>query len=935
MSRTDRLVELLRARELDSLLVSDLLNVRYLTGFTGTNGACVVTPEERLFFTDFRYVEQAREQVPEYERIEAGRDMLADVAGRLSGRAGFDDEHLSVAAHRKLSEKLPDGVELVPAGGLVEELRAVKDASEVASMRAAAELATAAYESLHERGLAGRTERDVALQLVRFMEDSGAEGPSFPPIVAAGEHGARPHAVPRDVEIPRDTLVVIDMGAMVDGYCSDCTRTLATGSLDDGALEIYELVRRAQAESLVAARAGAANRDVDAVAREIIDAAGHEEHFGHGLGHGVGLEVHEAPAARQDGRGRAGGGQRRDHRARCLRARPGGRADRGPRDRDRRRARDPHGVPEGTGHSRLMLLAALAALLGAAVQSATGFGFALVLSPALFAVMEPTEAVTALLLLGAVLNVLVLLEGHDVRWPLLPPLILPAVPGLALGAALLGALSREPLQIGVGLAVIAAALWQLRDRGVARRLPAAVAGFTSGVLTTSISISGPPLVLWLEAQSLRPAEFRATLAALFLALNVRRRSGPAGHRRERCGRSRRARAAARTRAGRLRAGGLRLPPPRPAPLRHGGDRTGDLHRCGERRWRNPLIALTLVRHMSNYARTGRVRHSALVVAAILGPLALGATDAAASKTVTAGASVARPCHRDIASSATGRALLHRRAPARAIVSVRLRSGGDWDVAVFGRRGRLVAGSASFGGNELAEGFVRKGERLTVQACRFRGSASSARLGIDFTRLAKRRPGTVQVVDVITRRREDRDRLQTLGLDLTEHGDANSVEVVLHGSADAQKLRARGLPLLGPDRGPGRADAPQPPARRAARSRLGRVGASERARRLPPAARLRPRHEAARDAVPVAGAADHAEPQQPAGPRRERDRDLDRRAEHGRREAGLPASWGCTTRASGRPRSTRSSSPTTCSATTGATRARRSSCRPPAPSSCRW
>jgi uncharacterized protein len=167
-----------------------------------------------------------------------------------------------------------------------------------------------------------------------------------------------------------------------------------------------------------------------------------------------------------------------------------------------------------------MVLAALAALVGAAVQSATGFGFALVLSPALFAVMEPTEAVTALLLLGAVLNVLVLLEGHDVRRSLLPPLILPALPGLALGAALLAALSREPLQIGVGLAVIAAALWQLRDRGVARRLPAVAAGLASGVLTTSISISGPPLVLWLEAQGLRPAEFRATLAALFLALNV-------------------------------------------------------------------------------------------------------------------------------------------------------------------------------------------------------------------------------------------------------------------------------------------------------------------------------------------------------------------------------------------------------------------------------
>jgi Xaa-Pro aminopeptidase len=282
-------------RELDSLLVTNLLNVRYLTGFTGTNGACIVTPDERLFFTDFRYVEQAREQVPDFERIEAGRDMLSDLAKRLKGRAGFDDDDLSVAAHRKLTEAVPEGVELVPAGGLVERLRAVKDESEVAAMAAAAEISTAAYHSLRERGLAGRTEREVAVGLVRFMEDSGAEGPSFSPIVASGARGALPHAVPRDVEIPRDTLVVIDMGAIVDGYCSDCTRTIATGSLGDDVLEVYELVRRAQEEALGPTVAGAECRAVDAVAREIIDGAGHGEHFGHGLGHGVGLEVHEAP----------------------------------------------------------------------------------------------------------------------------------------------------------------------------------------------------------------------------------------------------------------------------------------------------------------------------------------------------------------------------------------------------------------------------------------------------------------------------------------------------------------------------------------------------------------------------------------------------------------------------------------------------------------
>jgi Xaa-Pro aminopeptidase len=295
VSRADRIVALLEERSLDWLLVTDLVNVRYLTGFTGTNGACLVSPEERLFFTDFRYVERARSEVREFERVEGARDLLGDVAARLRGRAGFDDAHLSVRAHRRLGEKAGDGVELVPAGGLVERLREVKDEGELRAMRAATQIADAAYEEVRERGLAGRTEREVALSMVRRMEDLGAEGPSFPPIVAAGAQGALPHAEPRDVEIPAGTLVVVDAGARVGGYCSDCTRTFATGPLDDGAVEVYELVRRAQQEALGAARAGAERREVDGVARRIIDAAGHGERFGHGLGHGVGLEVHEDP----------------------------------------------------------------------------------------------------------------------------------------------------------------------------------------------------------------------------------------------------------------------------------------------------------------------------------------------------------------------------------------------------------------------------------------------------------------------------------------------------------------------------------------------------------------------------------------------------------------------------------------------------------------
>jgi Xaa-Pro aminopeptidase len=293
--RSDRLVEVVEERELDCLLVTNMVNVRYLTGFTGSNGACVLGPDERLFLTDFRYTEQAQAQVRGYERVEAGRDMLGDLAKRLRGRSGFDDAHLTVEVHRKLAEKAEEGVELVPAGGLVERLREVKDDQELAAMSAAAAIADQAYEELVERGLAGRSELEVARMLVRSMEDRGAEAASFPPIVASGAHGALPHAEPRDVEIPRGTLVVVDLGAQVDGYCSDCTRTLATGPLDDEAREAYELVLSAQQAALAAVHPGISCKGLDAVARAVIEAAGQGERFGHGLGHGVGLEVHEAP----------------------------------------------------------------------------------------------------------------------------------------------------------------------------------------------------------------------------------------------------------------------------------------------------------------------------------------------------------------------------------------------------------------------------------------------------------------------------------------------------------------------------------------------------------------------------------------------------------------------------------------------------------------
>ena len=297
-ARLDALAAAVAGRELDVLLVSNIVNVRWLTGFTGSNALAVVGPAPR-FLTDFRYLTQAAEQLDAIWAREISTELLRPAVEGLPAkrplRVGFDDGDLTVKQHAELAELAGDEVELVASGGIVEALRAVKDAAEIDAIRAAAQLADDALEEILAAGLVGRTERDVALQLEVAMRRRGAQAASFAPIVAAGEHGARPHAEPRDVAIGAGTLVVIDWGAHLDGYASDCTRTFATGELDPRDRAIYDLVALAQGEALAAVRPGPTGRELDAVARTIIDEAGHGEHFGHGLGHGVGLEVHEGP----------------------------------------------------------------------------------------------------------------------------------------------------------------------------------------------------------------------------------------------------------------------------------------------------------------------------------------------------------------------------------------------------------------------------------------------------------------------------------------------------------------------------------------------------------------------------------------------------------------------------------------------------------------
>jgi Xaa-Pro aminopeptidase len=301
-TRADQVADKLAERELDQLLVTNLINVRWLTGFTGTNGLALVARDFKLFVTDFRYVEQAQAQVSDsFEHARGKADLSEEAIKRMSGRVGYDDAHLSVRQFKKLRDAVPEDVELVPAGGLIEELRAVKDAREVEAIRAAAALADEVFAEVAERGLVGRSEHEIAVDAEIGFRRRGASGPSFDPIVASGAHGALPHAVPRrDVKIEADTLVVVDMGCVLDGYCSDCTRTFATGeALADEMRSVYDLVLRAQLAALDAVRAGANPKAVDSVARDLIGAEDRAGQFGHGLGHGVGLEIHEEPRLSQ------------------------------------------------------------------------------------------------------------------------------------------------------------------------------------------------------------------------------------------------------------------------------------------------------------------------------------------------------------------------------------------------------------------------------------------------------------------------------------------------------------------------------------------------------------------------------------------------------------------------------------------------------------
>lgn len=304
-SRRDALSAVLGAAGLDAMLVTDLVNVRYLSGFTGSAGALLVYADGRpaVLATDGRYRTQAAAQAADVEiAIErtGGRALAAQAAAAGVRRLGFEGHVVTVDGYQALSEVLAEAAgstELVGASNTVEALREVKDAGEVALLRLACEAADAALTDLVGSGgiRPGRTERDVRRDLEARMLDHGADGPSFETIVATGANSAIPHHRPTDAVLAAGDFVKIDFGALVAGYHSDMTRTFVLGRPADWQRDIYELVAAAQLAGRQALAAGAGLCDVDAAARRVIADAGHGECFGHGLGHGVGLRIHEAP----------------------------------------------------------------------------------------------------------------------------------------------------------------------------------------------------------------------------------------------------------------------------------------------------------------------------------------------------------------------------------------------------------------------------------------------------------------------------------------------------------------------------------------------------------------------------------------------------------------------------------------------------------------
>ncbi len=302
MPRVEALRERLRCEGLGGLLVTGPESRRYLSGFTGSAGSLLILPDRAALLTDFRYVEQARGQAPDVEVVQTAQQPL-ETLGQLVRdhgvtRLGFEKDNLTYGYYQQLGARLP-GVELVPVSGWVEALRQVKEDAEVDQIARAQSLVDKGFRQILDFIRPGRTEKEIAVELEYNLLRLGADRMAFDTIVVSGPRSSLPHGRPGERQLQPGDLVTIDVGVMVDGYCSDLTRTVAVGRLDVQQRRIHDLVLRAQEAALLAARPGVGCAGLDRVAREVISAAGYGDCFGHGLGHGVGLAVHEGPRVSQ------------------------------------------------------------------------------------------------------------------------------------------------------------------------------------------------------------------------------------------------------------------------------------------------------------------------------------------------------------------------------------------------------------------------------------------------------------------------------------------------------------------------------------------------------------------------------------------------------------------------------------------------------------
>lgn len=296
--RVKALREKMAEKNLPAILIASPFNRRYITGFTGSAGFAVVTHDEALFFTDFRYIEQAAEQAPNFRIIKHEAKAILSIKAELErqkiNQLGIEKNHVTYGTYLTYKEDI-GSVELIDTEGIVEGLRLYKDESEIAIMREAARIADEAYSHIIQFMRPGLTERDVALELEFFMRKAGAKQSSFDIITASGVRSALPHGVASEKVLEKGDFVTLDFGAFYQGYCSDITRTVVLGHASDRHKEIYQIVLDAQLNGLNL-RKGMTGREADELTRDIISKHGYGEQFGHSTGHGLGMEVHEAPS---------------------------------------------------------------------------------------------------------------------------------------------------------------------------------------------------------------------------------------------------------------------------------------------------------------------------------------------------------------------------------------------------------------------------------------------------------------------------------------------------------------------------------------------------------------------------------------------------------------------------------------------------------------